>query len=77
LEAPAGEFTREQGPPAEQEVREATEEAPQEVIAAQEKQAPEDITEGLPLHKWIRTATQQDGSSAAANWPRDLLRRNP
>jgi hypothetical protein len=46
------------------------------VAAADEP--PDDPGEGLPLHKWVHTATQME-ESAAADWPHALLsnRRSP
>ena len=59
----------------EQVLGEAGQEKPRQVVATPEDGARDNSVEALPLHKWVKAATQSDDADAATDWTRDLLRK--
>jgi hypothetical protein len=57
------------------ESRKARKNEPPQVLAATEDRARHDSVEALPLHMWVKAATQPDDAGAAADWTRELLRK--
>ncbi len=54
---------------------EANQAKPRQVVATTENGARDNSVEALPLHKWVKAATQSYDADAATDWTRELLRK--